>query len=37
MFIRDYLNKGDTVWDVGANIGCFTLEFARCVGFREGA
>ena len=32
MFIRDYLNKGDTVWDVGANIGYFTLEFARCVG-----
>ena len=21
MFIRDYLNKGDTVWDVGANTG----------------
>ena len=32
IFIRDYLNEGDTVWDVGANIGYFTLEFARCVG-----
>ena len=33
LFIRNYLNKGDTVWDVGANIGYFTLEFARSVGF----
>jgi FkbM family methyltransferase len=32
LFIRNYLNKGDTVWDVGANIGYFTLEFARSVG-----
>lgn len=32
LFIRKYLNEGDTVWDVGANIGYFTLEFARSVG-----
>lgn len=32
LFIRNYLNEGDTVWDVGANIGYFTLEFARSVG-----
>ena len=32
LFIRNYLNKGDTVWDVGANIGYFTLEFAKSVG-----
>lgn len=32
LFIRDYLNEGDTVWDVGANIGYFTLEFARSTG-----
>jgi len=34
LFIRNYLNEGDTVWDVGANIGYFTLEFARSVGSR---
>ena len=32
LFIRNYLKKGDNVWDVGANIGYFTLEFARSVG-----
>ena len=32
MFIRKYINEGDTVWDVGANIGYFSLEFARSVG-----
>ena len=32
LFIRNYLSAGDTVWDVGANIGYFTLEFARAVG-----
>jgi FkbM family methyltransferase len=32
LFIRKYLNEGDTTWDVGANIGYFSLEFARSVG-----
>lgn len=31
-FFRNYLNKGDTVYDVGANIGYFSLEFARLIG-----
>ena len=34
LLFRKYLNEGDTVWDVGANIGYFTLEFARSVGFQ---
>ena len=32
LFLRNYLQKGQTVWDVGANIGYFSLEFARLVG-----
>lgn len=32
LFSRKYLNPGDCVYDVGANIGYFTLEFARSVG-----
>jgi FkbM family methyltransferase len=35
LFLRNHLQKGETVWDVGANIGYFSLEFARLVG-REG-
>ncbi len=31
-FIRDYLKENDVVYDIGANIGYFSLEFARCVG-----
>jgi FkbM family methyltransferase len=31
-FFRNYLNKGDTVYDIGANIGYFSLEFARLTG-----
>jgi FkbM family methyltransferase len=31
-FIRNYLKENDIVYDVGANIGYFTLEFARAVG-----
>lgn len=31
-FFRNYLNAGDTVYDIGANIGYFSLEFARQVG-----
>lgn len=32
IFLRNHLQKGQTVWDVGANIGYFSLEFARSVG-----
>ena len=32
IFLRKHLQKGQTVWDVGANIGYFSLEFARSVG-----
>jgi len=32
LFVRNYLKKGDCVFDVGSNIGYFTLEFARLVG-----
>ena len=32
IFLRNHLQKGQTVWDVGANIGYFSLEFARLVG-----
>jgi FkbM family methyltransferase len=32
LFFRGYLNKGDIVYDVGANIGYFSLEFARSIG-----
>lgn len=32
LFFRNYLRSGDTVFDVGANIGYFSLEFARLVG-----
>ena len=32
LFIRNYLKEKDVVYDVGANIGYFTLEFARLVG-----
>jgi FkbM family methyltransferase len=32
LFSRKYLNPGDCVYDIGANIGYFTLEFARLVG-----
>lgn len=31
-FLRGYLRGGDTVVDVGANIGSLTLQAARCVG-----
>ena len=31
-FVREYLGSGDCVYDVGANIGYFSLEFARSVG-----
>ena len=34
LFIRNYLKNEDVVYDVGANIGYFTLEFARLVGKR---
>jgi len=34
LFIRNYLKDEDIVFDVGANIGYFTLEFARLVGKR---
>jgi FkbM family methyltransferase len=32
LFFRDYLKEGDIVYDVGANIGYFSLEFARLIG-----
>ena len=32
IFLRKHLQKGQNVWDVGANIGYFSLEFARSVG-----
>jgi len=32
IFLRNHLKKEQTVWDVGANIGYFSLEFARSVG-----
>ena len=32
LFFRNYLQNGDTVYDIGANIGYFSLEFARSVG-----
>jgi len=32
VFLRNHIQKGQTVWDVGANIGYFSLEFARSVG-----
>ena len=32
IFLRNHLQRGQTVWDVGANIGYFSLEFARSVG-----
>jgi FkbM family methyltransferase len=32
MFLRRYLNEGDVVADVGANIGLFTLMVSRLVG-----
>ncbi len=32
LFFREFIKEGDTVYDVGANIGYFTLEFARLVG-----
>ena len=32
IFVRNHLQRGQTVWDVGANIGYFSLEFARSVG-----
>tara|TARA_B100001093_G_scaffold405153_1_gene393347 strand:- start:167 stop:955 length:789 start_codon:yes stop_codon:yes gene_type:complete len=31
-FAREYVSPGDCVYDVGANIGYFSLEFARLVG-----
>ncbi|MEM7228587.1 MAG: FkbM family methyltransferase [Planctomycetota bacterium] len=32
VYIRDHLRPGDTLIDVGANIGYFTLLASRCVG-----
>lgn len=32
IFLRNHLQKGQTAWDIGANIGYFSLEFARSVG-----
>tara|TARA_Y100000813_G_C24102612_1_gene323764 strand:+ start:115 stop:960 length:846 start_codon:yes stop_codon:yes gene_type:complete len=30
--ILEFINEGDTVFDVGANIGCFSVPFAKKVG-----
>ena len=27
--ILEFINEGDTVFDVGANIGCFSVPFAK--------
>ena len=32
IFLRNHLKRGQTAWDVGANIGYFSLEFAKSVG-----
>jgi len=32
IFVRSHLKRGQTVWDIGANIGYFSLEFVRSVG-----
>ena len=32
--ILNFINEGDIVFDVGANIGCFTVPMAKKVGFK---
>ena len=32
--ILNFINEGDTVFDVGANIGCFTVPMAKKVGLK---
>lgn len=32
IYLRKHLQRGQNVWDIGANIGYFSLEFARSVG-----
>ena len=30
--ILEFINEGDVIFDIGANIGCFSVPFAKKVG-----
>ena len=33
--ILEFINEGDVIFDIGANIGCFSVPFAKKVGSND--